>query len=389
MSKLSLNHTGIAGPHIFATTYARTALVLALKAIPVQGKEVLLPAFTCPVAVVGSILESGGTPIFVDIEIDSLNFDIADLLSKITDKSVALISHHYFGMVNRKIAINQAIASNNNLVHIEDCAHVMGARHNDVPAGRNCDLAVYSFSKSLICPGGGVLVCNTEGSLMERISTIYKKSRSAFVTGLLTNMELLHYMYQLTIIHRYIERPSHHVNAKLLLHYVPYLWHVPGKLIKILTRTNYYHGDFYQPSRSNCNREYDLRMTAFQRRAIKRSLKSFNETIRRNREIAQQLGKEIPTLYQEEGDFFTYPCLVLCTDDKTLLLSRAQESNIHLNETWPSEGMYVSEQKTERVGWIEEHLLLLPISPFFSRYESEQIESFLLRNKDLMRSSLP
>ena len=52
---------------IFLTTYARTALLFAVKAIPVRGRDVLLPAFTCPVAVVSAVVEAGGNPVFVDI----------------------------------------------------------------------------------------------------------------------------------------------------------------------------------------------------------------------------------------------------------------------------------------------------------------------------------
>ena len=70
------NFTDFTQDGSFLTSYGRTALLLALKSIPVSGKEVILPAFTCPISVTGAVIEAGAIPVFVDINLKNLNFNI-------------------------------------------------------------------------------------------------------------------------------------------------------------------------------------------------------------------------------------------------------------------------------------------------------------------------
>lgn len=131
-------------------SWGRTALYLALMSVGVQGREVLLPAFTCATNVPTAICFAGGIPVFVDVEADGLGMDIVDLESKITDKTGAIISHSYYGFVPQNISQVQQTASARNVVHIFDNSHAWGTN----PQG---DVTVYSFSKSFTTPAGGLL----------------------------------------------------------------------------------------------------------------------------------------------------------------------------------------------------------------------------------------
>src|SRR5215813_9942705 len=73
------------------------ALVLVLDALGVgPGDEVICPAFTF-YASAESIARLGATPVFVDIEPETLNLDPEDVARKVTAKTKALMPVHLFG----------------------------------------------------------------------------------------------------------------------------------------------------------------------------------------------------------------------------------------------------------------------------------------------------
>ncbi len=76
--------------HAISFNAARSALFVALKALEIkEGDEVLLQAFTC-VAVPNSVIWTGATPVYVDID-ESFNIDIADAEKKLTSQTKAVI----------------------------------------------------------------------------------------------------------------------------------------------------------------------------------------------------------------------------------------------------------------------------------------------------------
>ena len=115
-------------PHAWGVNSGRSGLFLILQALGIErGDEVLLQAFTCN-AVPNPILWVGATPIYVDIDEETLNMDPADLEKKITPRAKAIIVQHTFGYpadMNRILEI----AKKHNLIIIEDCAHALGARY--------------------------------------------------------------------------------------------------------------------------------------------------------------------------------------------------------------------------------------------------------------------
>ena len=61
-----------------ATTSGTQALILALEAIDVRGKDVLVPSFTF-IASATAIIRAGGRPVFVDVREDTFNMDPGDV----------------------------------------------------------------------------------------------------------------------------------------------------------------------------------------------------------------------------------------------------------------------------------------------------------------------
>jgi UDP-2-acetamido-2-deoxy-ribo-hexuluronate aminotransferase len=135
------------------------ALHLALDAIGIgEGDEVITTPFTF-FATVEAILYTGATPVFIDIEPDTMNLDPGRIEGSITRRTKAIIPVHIFGHPADMERI-QAIAKEHSLSVIEDCAQSFGAAINGKRTGSFGDAGCFSFypSKNLGAFGDGGMV---------------------------------------------------------------------------------------------------------------------------------------------------------------------------------------------------------------------------------------
>lgn len=165
------------GGSVYLTNSGRSALYVALKGVGVQkGDEVLVQAFSCN-AVVNPILWVGATPVYCDIEEESYNIAVADVRTKITKKTKAIIVQHTFGICADITAL-KSIAQQNNILVIEDCAHSLGATHKKQTIGSFGDVAIFSFGRDKVISsvyGGGVVA---QKQHKENIESTYNRECS-------------------------------------------------------------------------------------------------------------------------------------------------------------------------------------------------------------------
>jgi dTDP-4-amino-4,6-dideoxygalactose transaminase len=138
------------------------AIVIALDALGIgPGDEVICPAFTF-YATAESIARRGATPIFADIDPETLNLDPADVADKITPRTKAIVPVHLFG---RPAALEQVAELNVPL--IEDAAQAFGSPE----VARTGVVSTFSFypTKNLFGLGDGGLIAVTDAELEERI----------------------------------------------------------------------------------------------------------------------------------------------------------------------------------------------------------------------------
>jgi len=138
------------------------ALHLSIDALGIgEGDEVITTPFTF-FATAEAILYTGATPIFIDIEPDTLNIDISQIEENITEKTKAILPVHLFGHPADMEKISY-IAKKNGLRVIEDCAQSFGAEVNGTKVGSIGDAGCFSFypSKNLGGYGdGGMIILN-------------------------------------------------------------------------------------------------------------------------------------------------------------------------------------------------------------------------------------
>lgn len=137
------------------------ALQIALKALDIEG-EVITTPFTFA-ATPHAIAWNGLTPVFCDIDPETLNIDAKKIEPLITEKTSAILPVHVFGTPCDVEKI-QKIADEYNLKVIYDGAHAFGTEIDGVGIGNYGDITMYSFhaTKLFNTVEGGALACNNK-----------------------------------------------------------------------------------------------------------------------------------------------------------------------------------------------------------------------------------
>lgn len=158
--------------YAYATTSGTSALHVAVSALKLSpGDEVIVPALS-NIADYSVVFQEGGTPIFADMDPGDFNIDPAEVESKITSKTKALIVVHMYGQPAKMDEL-LAIAKKHNLVLIEDCAQAAGAVYKGKPVGSFGDMSCFSLyqTKHIVCGEGGMVATNND-SYIEIIRSI-------------------------------------------------------------------------------------------------------------------------------------------------------------------------------------------------------------------------
>ncbi len=156
------------------------ALRLILEAYKTLGKlstgdEVLVASNTY-IATILAIKQAGLTPVLVESESETFNFDLKALSDAITSKTKAIMPVHLYGQLSPMKAIN-SLAKGNQLIVIEDAAQAHGAKNNDGKlAGNLGDAAGFSFypTKNLGALGDAGAITTNDNEL----AAITKKLRN-------------------------------------------------------------------------------------------------------------------------------------------------------------------------------------------------------------------
>jgi dTDP-4-amino-4,6-dideoxygalactose transaminase len=146
------------------------ALILGLRALGVEpGDEVITVSMTA-LATVSAILAVGATPVLVDIDPIHYTIDPAAVRKVISNKTKAIVAVHLYGQAADLESL-MAIAKENGLPLIEDCAQSTGARYKGRRLGSLGDLGCFSFypTKNLGAIGDGGMLVTQRPEIAERV----------------------------------------------------------------------------------------------------------------------------------------------------------------------------------------------------------------------------
>ena len=125
-----------------------------------RGDEVLIPAL-CWSTSIWPLVQFGLKPVLVDIDLQTLNINIEDLIKKITKKTKAIMLINVLGISSDLFKIKK-IANKFKLIIIEDNCESLGSRLKNKYLGTFGDYGSYSFyySHQITSGEGGMITCN-------------------------------------------------------------------------------------------------------------------------------------------------------------------------------------------------------------------------------------
>jgi perosamine synthetase len=149
-----------------------TALHLAMAAAGVkEGDEVLVSTLT-NMASFFAVLYLGAKPIPVDIDLETLTMDPADLARKITKKSRAIMVVHLFGHPTDMDPIND-LARQHGLMVFEDCAEAHGATYKGRKVGSLSLASGFSFfANKVLTTGEGGMVTTDDAQVAKKARSL-------------------------------------------------------------------------------------------------------------------------------------------------------------------------------------------------------------------------
>ncbi|WP_058974549.1 UDP-4-amino-4-deoxy-L-arabinose aminotransferase [Pseudomonas syringae] len=154
--------------HAVALSSATGAMHIALLALGVgPGDEVITPSQTW-VSTANMICLLGATPVFVDVDRDTLMTSAALIEQAITPRTKAIVPVHYAGAAFDLDPL-YALADRHGIKVIEDAAHATGTGYKERPVGSQ-GTAIFSFHaiKNMTCAEGAMFVTD-DAKLADRV----------------------------------------------------------------------------------------------------------------------------------------------------------------------------------------------------------------------------
>lgn len=195
--KMIADYIGV--KHAIAVNSGTSGLHLIIKSLGIGPEDEVITTSFSFIASANCILFEGATPVFVDINENTLNVDIDKIEDKITEKTKAILVVDVFGHPVNMEKIND-IAKKYNLKVIEDSCEALGSEYKGVKCGKDCDAGVFAFypNKQITTAEGGVIVTDND-----EIANLCRSMRSQgrAITGTWLYHERMGYNYRMSELH--------------------------------------------------------------------------------------------------------------------------------------------------------------------------------------------
>ncbi len=150
---------------------ATAGMHLLLHALGIgPGDEVITPSMTW-VSTVNLIVLAGATPVFADIDRDTLMVTPETIQRCVTPKTRLIIPVHFAGASVDLDPIRK-LGSEQNIPVIEDAAHAVGTKYKEEMIGKK-GTAIFSFHPiKNMTTGEGGMFCSDDDALLEKIRSL-------------------------------------------------------------------------------------------------------------------------------------------------------------------------------------------------------------------------
>jgi perosamine synthetase len=377
--KAIAEYLGIQSGEAFLFWKGRVALYAILKAMGVKkGDEVIVPAFTC-VVVPNAIIYLGAKPVYVDINPETYNLDVAKLPGKITPRTKVILAQNTFGLAP-DLSVILEIAGRNGIKVVEDCTHGFGGLYKGQKNGTVADASFFSsqWNKPFSTGIGGIAVVRDKSLALE----VGKIEASAIQPGMKDDLVLK----SLFFVRNFLMPP--------------FIFWPALKFYRYLSSKNLIIGSSSGNELAKPEMEEDFikGACAFQADAGIKGISSIESANLKRVEIARKYSAALEKLSKKTAfapdygyhTFLKYPLLV---KDRALFLQRAEKNRIELGE-WFISPIHPIEKDFHLWHYqygeapvaevIAAKMVNLPTNPNMSDKQVAKVLEFITENQDLI-----
>lgn len=169
----------VGSKNVLAVNSCTSALFLSLLALGVQpGDEVIVPSLTwCSSA--NAILYAGATPVFCDVDVDTLSITLESVHRVISKKTKAVIYVHFGGLAGDIVNFKKGLPDN--IAVVEDAAHAFGSCYpQGNKVGSSGNLTCFSFyANKNLSTGDGGAIATDDALLYEKLRLLSQQGLPA------------------------------------------------------------------------------------------------------------------------------------------------------------------------------------------------------------------
>lgn len=155
-----------------ATNSGATALEVALRAIGVEGKKIIVPTQTF-VASVSAIVRSNNIPVIVDVEEDTQSLSARIIRENVNNDVFAVMWIHMAGFISPDYYNIKKLCDSLGILLIEDASHAVGASIDGTKAGNLGFAGCFSlFATKIITSGEGGIITTNDHAFAEECKVI-------------------------------------------------------------------------------------------------------------------------------------------------------------------------------------------------------------------------
>ncbi len=174
--------------HAVAVSSGTSALEIILRALAVDGREVIVPANTF-FATAAAAMHAGATLKFADCDPETMAIDVQHAASLITSQTAAIVVVHIGGLVAPSIEALQGLCRDHDVHLVEDAAHAHGSSFRGRSAGTFGIAGSFSFYPTKVIAGGEGGMIITDDDMIADEARIYRdQGKGSFLANFHTRL---------------------------------------------------------------------------------------------------------------------------------------------------------------------------------------------------------
>jgi perosamine synthetase len=163
-----------------ATSSGTAALEIALRALKVAGKDVIVPANTF-YATAAAVISAGARPVFADIDAATFALSAQTVAAALTPETAAVVLVHVGGLITPEVDEIRKICQDHGADLVEDAAHAHGSSYDGRFAGSFGTAAAFSFYPTkVVTSGEGGMILTSSPELADEARIYRDQGKGSF-----------------------------------------------------------------------------------------------------------------------------------------------------------------------------------------------------------------